>query len=241
MPRSMALSAAPLVPETPLRAIRPTRRKFFPVLPHVGDARFPAAPYIPVSRRSSGGGSGMRRAGKSRRSRSQGLVSRSARGLRHAPAIVPDRRPDWPVHAGFGACRPRMNVPATGIIHAGSGSLTRRGGEGRTQDPGRHRGNDDRSMSPMDATHKSNWTQGPAFLPDSAAHPLRMRPCRDTGKRAMSGPGAGIGATERTLGGRKGRSVSDKRGISVRCAAFRVAQDRSNAFRFAHDNFRYRA
>ena len=46
------------------------------------------------------------------------------------PATVP------PVQAGFTACRPRMNVPATGIIPAGPGSLRRRGGERRRQGEG---------------------------------------------------------------------------------------------------------
>ena len=36
----------------------------------------------------------------------------------------------------FAACRMRMNVPATGIVLAGPGSVMRRGGEGRAQGPG---------------------------------------------------------------------------------------------------------
>jgi len=223
---------------------------FFPVLPQVGDAPSPAAPYSPVSRRRCGDGPGMLRAGirdvhahagKSCRNRPQGLASRSANDPRHADAIVPDRRRRLPVHAGVTACRTRMNVPATGIIHAGPGSLMRTGGEGRTQGPGRHCGSCGRLMAPTGAIEKSNWTQGPACPPESAAHPLRMHPCRDTGNRAMNVPGTGNWEAERTLGGRKGRSTSEMCEIPVSCVAFRAARDRSAAARFAHDNFRYRA
>ena len=48
------------------------------------------------------------------------------------PRVGACRRP----RAGLTACRPRMNVPATGIIHAGSGSLTKESGDGRTHGPG---------------------------------------------------------------------------------------------------------
>lgn len=96
-------------------------------------------------------------------------------------------------------------------------------------------------MSPTGAIKKSNWTPGTAFPPESLAHPLRMRPCRDTGNRAMGVPGVGNRAAERTLAGRKGRLASDLQEIPVSCAAFRVARDRPTASRFAHDNFRYRA
>ena len=53
-------------------------------------------------------------------------------GKRHPrPRLyIPVSRRRLPVQAGFTACRPRMNVPATGIIHAGPGSLMRTGGEG---------------------------------------------------------------------------------------------------------------
>lgn len=57
-------------------------------------------------------------------------------GTLHADAVVLVlRRQRSPIHAGFTACRPRMNVPAIGIIHAGPGSLMRTDGEGRTQGP----------------------------------------------------------------------------------------------------------
>lgn len=53
------------------------------------------------------------------------IGERSSTPRRHRPV----RRRRLAVPAGFRACRPRMNVPATGIIHAGPGSLLRRGGE----------------------------------------------------------------------------------------------------------------
>ena len=57
----------------------------------------------------------------------------------------------------------------------------------------------------------------------------------------MSVPSAGNRAAERIPGGRKVRTVSDMRGISVCCVAFRAAPSLSAASRFAPDNFRYRA
>ena len=58
----------------------------------------------------------------------QGLAFRSANDIRYANAIVPG--------VGFTACRPCMNVPANGIIHAGPGSQKWTVGDGRTQASG---------------------------------------------------------------------------------------------------------
>ena len=125
-----------------LRAIAGTQHEFFPILPEVGDAQSVAAPYIPISPRRCGDPPRIRRAefgtlhghaGKSQQNRSQGLASRSAKVPRHADAIVLVRRRHLPIHAGFRGCRPRMDVPAIGIIHARPGSLMRTSGQGRTQ------------------------------------------------------------------------------------------------------------
>ena len=179
-------------------------------------------------------------AGRFRRNTSRGPPHRSANDPRHAGAMVPVRRGRWRVHAGVTACRRRMNVPAPGIIPAGRGSLTRTGGDGRTQGPGRHRGSDGRFMPPTGAIRKSNWTQGPAFPPESAAHPLRLRPCRNAGNRAMNLPDARYWAAERPPGGRKGRNASETRGISVYCVALRATRGRPAATRITPDNCRYR-
>ena len=106
------------------------------------------------------------------------------------------------------------------------------------------RGGSRRLMAPRGAIEKSNWTQGTAFPPESVAHPLRMRPCRDTGNRTMGVPSAryqGYRAAKPIPFGRKGRKASELRGISVSCVAIRAARDRPIASCFAHDNFRYRA
>ena len=103
------------------------------------------------------------------------------------------------------------------------------------------RGGDRRLTSPMGAIKKSNWTQGTAFPPDSAAHSLRMHPCRDTGNRAMNVQRARYQAAERAPGREKDRSGSDMRGISVCCAAFRTARSRSLRFQTTRDSCRYRA
>ena len=139
-------------------------------------------------------------------------------------------------HAGFAACRRRMNVLATGIIAAGSGSLTRRGGEGRTREPpinvakGRHK-----EVQP-DARDRVPTSFRSASLADA--------PCRDTGSRAMNLPGAryrGYRVGERLAGGRKGRNASDMRGISVSCAVFRAVRSGFLRPRITRDNCRYRA
>ena len=216
-----------------------TRHEIFPVLPHVGDARSPAGPYISVSHRPCGGGSGMRRARKCRRNRSQGLGARSASDPPPAGAIVSVRRRHPPVHAGIAACRPRMNIPAIGIIAAAPGSLMRTGGEGRTPGPGPF------AAATADKRRRSAPSKnaigrlGTPCPPDSAAHPLRMRPCRDAGNRAMNLPVARYRAAERRRGGRKAPEASKKRGISAACGAFRAARGRSAAPRIARDNIRF--
>ena len=179
--------------------------------------------------------------GEFRQNKSKRLVSRSANDPQNADAIVLVRRRHSSISAGYSACGPRMDVPATGIIHQGPGSLLRTGGEGRTPGPAPFAvatADKRRRSAPLGNAIGCTWTR---FPPDSAAHPLRMRPCRDAGIRAMSGPGAGSQATKRTPGRGKGRKEPDMRGISIPCMAFRAARDRSNASRFAHDNFRYRA
>ena len=62
---------------------------------------------------------------------------------RNAPQILPASPPVWgrairggAIRSGLAACRIRMNVQATGIIHADAGSLTRRSGEGGTRSGG---------------------------------------------------------------------------------------------------------
>ncbi len=141
----------------------------------------------------------------------------------------------------FTACRLRMNVPATGIIHAGPGSLTRRNGAGRTQGPDQLCCGARRQASPLDGIDKGNWTQATAFPPDSVAHPRRMHPCQDAGNRAMSVPGAGNRAAKRGLGGWRRRTASDMRGISVSCAGFQAGRSRLLRPATAPDNCCYRA
>ena len=186
----------------------------------------------------------MRRAGKSWRNGPRGLVSRSANHPRHAGAIVRVRRRHLPVHAGFTACRPRMNVPATGIIHVGPGSLMRTGGERRTQGPGSF------AAAVADKGPQSAPLQiaigctGAEFPLDSAALPLGMRLCRDAGNWAMRLPSIryqGYQAAERTVGGRKAPAASDMHGISVYCATFRAARSRSLRFQITRDSCCYRA
>ena len=178
-------------------------------------------------------------AGEPRPNELRGPRSGSANGLRQADAIVLVRRRRLAIQAGFTTGRTGMDVTAPGIIHAGSGSLLRTGGEGRAQgpDPFAVASADKRRRSA--SSENANGCTGTACPPDSAAHPSRTRPCRDAGNRPMRVPGAGNRATERHSGGRKGRTASELRGISSGCVAFRAARSRSAASRITPDNFRY--
>ena len=183
-------------------------------------------------------------AGEPRPNELRGPRSGSANGLRQADAIVLVRRRRLAIQAGFTTGRTGMDVTAPGIIHAGSGSLLRTGGEGRAQgpDPFAVASADKRRRSA--SSENANGCTGTACPPDSAAHLPRMRPCRDAGKRAMKLPGVryrGYRAADRPPGGRKGRTASDKRGISMSCAAFRAARSRSLRAQITRDNCRYRA
>ena len=183
-------------------------------------------------------------AGQSRRNRSQGLESGSASDFRQADPITLLRRRCLPIHAGGTACRPRMNVPADGIIAAGPGSLMKTGGEGRTQGPGSFAGataDKHRRSAPLE---NANGCEGTACPPDSGAHALRKHPCRDAGNRTMSVPGARYQryqGEERISGGTKGRRSSDLRGRSTSCAVLRAARSRSLRVWITRDNCCYRA
>ena len=198
-----------------------------------------AAPYSPVSHRRGGIAMLHSHAGPSRRSKPQDLAWRSGNGLRPGDAVLPVRRRHSPVRAGLRACRPRMNVPATGIIRAGSGSLMRRGGEGTTQGPAASR-RDCRQASPMGAIGISRRGERAVFRVDLVAHPSGMHRCRDAESRATGGSGAANQGVERTGGGRKGRMAPDRRGESASCVAFGAVRSRWLRFGITHDSSHYR-
>ena len=120
-------------------------------------------------------------AGGLRRNEPRGLASRSANDPQHADAIVLVGRRRLPIHAGFSACRPRMNVPALGIIHAGPDSLMRTGGEGGTQGPGSFAAaaaDKGRRSAPLGNANGSTRTACPS---DSAGHPHGCTPVKTRG------------------------------------------------------------
>ena len=93
------------------------------------------------------------------------------------------------------------------------------------------------------AAGKSSRRPATAVPPDTSAHPPRTYRCRDAGNRAMNVRGARYReyqAAERTPGGRKGRTASQIRGISVCCVTFRAAWGQLAAPRITPDNCRYR-
>ena len=75
---------------------------------------------------------------------------------------------------------------------------------------------------------------------DSAAHPLRMRPCRDAGNPVMSVVGARYRVAERSSSGRNGRMASDRGGVSVSFVAFRAARNRPLRSAITRDSSHYR-
>ena len=86
---------------------------------------------------------GPSRRGPPGESAAEGTRLRTIRGNTARILILADSLPGWgraahggDIHSGFAVCRPRMNVPAAGISHAGPNRVTRRSGEGRTQGQG---------------------------------------------------------------------------------------------------------
>ena len=159
--------------------------------------------------------------------------SRISIGARPATALADSRRlQDMPPAQG---CSGDRHCPG------GPGSPMRTSGDGRTQgaDPFAAASADKRRQpAPLE---NAKGCKGTALPPDCAAHPLRMRLCRDAGRRAMSAPGAGSQAAEGPPGGRKGRTASDKREKSVSCVAFRTARSRLLRPSITRDSCRYRA
>ena len=181
----------------------------------------------------------MRRAGKLRQDELRGFVSRSADAPRHAGAIALVRRRRLPIGGGIAACR--CEHECFGDRHYPSGSRFANKDGRRKENAG------SRSVAAASADYRrrpaplknANGCKGTARLPDSAAHPARMHPCRDAGNRAMSVRIEGYRAAQRANGGRKGLMASNWHGISVACVAFRAARGRPAATRITPDNCRY--
>ena len=218
-----------------------------------GGAVDPARDFAMVHATGRGDGAGMRRAGIRDVAWPGGKVSaeRAARTRvppGEGPCTCRCHRP-LPATALTGPCRLHRMPPAherSGDRQYPCGSRSanedRRGRENAGSGP--LRGGRGRLTSPMGSVKKSNWMQGTAVPPEAAAHPPRMRPCRDAGTRAMSIGDTryrGYRAAERTRGGRKAPAASDRRGISVSCAKFRAARGRSLRFQITRDSCCYRA